>query len=45
MLKKDLLKLIEKATDDQDIDELVKDSDLAKSLKESGLTLEAFKEK
>ncbi len=37
MLKKDLLKLIEKATDDQDIDELVKDSDLAKSLKESGL--------
>ena len=45
MLKKDLLKLIEKATDDQDIDELVKDSDLAKSLKESELTLEAFKEK
>ena len=45
MLKKDLLKLIEKATDDQDIDELLKDSDLAKSLKESGLTLEAFKEK
>lgn len=45
MLKKDLLKLIEKATDDQDIDELVKDSDLAKSLVNSGLTLEAFKGK
>lgn len=45
MLKKDLLKLIEKATDDQDIDELVKDSDLAKSLQVSGITLNAFKEK
>ena len=45
MLKKDLLKLIEKATDDQDIDDLVKDSDLAKSLQASGLTLDAFKEK
>ncbi|SHK39369.1 protein of unknown function [Clostridium cavendishii DSM 21758] len=45
MLKKDLLKLIESAGEDQDIDELVKDSDLAKSLQASGLTLEAFKEK
>lgn len=45
MLKKDLLKLIEKATDDQDIDDLVKDSDLAKSLQASGLTLDAFKGK
>ncbi|MBU3107147.1 DUF4355 domain-containing protein [Clostridium gasigenes] len=45
MLKKDLLKLINGATDDQDIDDLVKDSDLAKSLKASGLTLDACKEK
>ncbi|NFH48841.1 DUF4355 domain-containing protein [Clostridium sporogenes] len=45
MLKKDLLKLIESVEDDQDIDELLKDSDLAKSLQDSSLTLEAFKEK
>lgn len=45
MLKKDLVKLIEKATDEQDIDDLVVGSDLAKSLQASGLTLEAFKEK
>lgn len=45
MLKKDLLKLIEKATDEQDIDDLVVGSDLAKSLQASGLTLEAFKGK
>ncbi|MBO0559009.1 DUF4355 domain-containing protein [Clostridium botulinum] len=45
MLKKDLLKLIESVEDDQDIDELLKDSDLAKSLQDSGLTLEAFKGK
>lgn len=45
MLKKDLLKLIESATDEQDIDNLVVGSDLAKSLQASGLTLEAFKEK
>ncbi|AUM91515.1 DUF4355 domain-containing protein [Clostridium botulinum] len=45
MLKKDLLKLIESVEDDKDIDELIKDSDLAKSLQYSGLTLEAFKEK
>ncbi|MBY6846713.1 DUF4355 domain-containing protein [Clostridium botulinum] len=45
MLKKDLLKLIENVEDNQDIDELLKDTDLAKSLQDSGLTLEAFKEK
>ena len=45
MLKKDLLKLIDGAKDDQDIDDLVRDSDLAKSLQASGLTLEAFKGK
>lgn len=45
MLKKELLKLIEKAGDDENIDSLLENSDLAKSLKESGLTLEAFKEK
>lgn len=45
MLKKDLLKLIEKAGDDENIDSLLENSDLAKSLKNSGLTLEAFKEK
>lgn len=45
MLKKELLKLIESATDEQDIDSLVENSDLAKSLQASGLTLDAFKEK
>ncbi|KEI94438.1 hypothetical protein N496_20110 (plasmid) [Clostridium botulinum A2B3 87] len=45
MLKKDLLKLIESVEDNQDIDELLKDTDLAKSLQDSGLTLETFKEK
>lgn len=45
MLKKELLKLIEKAGDDENIDSLLENSDLAKSLKDSGLTLEAFKEK
>ena len=45
MLKKDLLKLIENAKEDEHIDELLKDSDLAKSLQASGLTLDAFKEK
>lgn len=45
MLKKDLLKLIEKAGDDENIDSLLENSDLAKSLQASGLTLEAFKEK
>ena len=45
MLKKELLKLIEKASDDENIDSLLENSDLAKSLKESGLTLDAFKGK
>lgn len=45
MLKKELLKLIEKAGDDENIDSLLENSDLAKSLKDSRLTLEAFKEK
>ncbi|MDU1313929.1 MAG: DUF4355 domain-containing protein [Clostridium septicum] len=45
MLKKELLKLIEKAGDDENIDSLLENSDLAKSLQISGLTLEAFKEK
>lgn len=45
MLKKELLKLIEKASDDENIDSLLENSDLAKSLQASGLTLEAFKEK
>lgn len=45
MLKKELLKLIEKAADDENIDSLLENSDLAKSLQASGLTLEAFKEK
>lgn len=45
MLKKDLLKLIAKAGDDENIDSLLESSDLAKSLKNSGLTLNAFKEK
>ena len=45
MLKKELLKLIENAGDDENIDSLLANSDLAKSLQASGLTLEAFKEK
>lgn len=45
MLKKELLKLIENASDDENIDSLLANSDLAKSLQASGLTLEAFKEK
>ncbi|SCJ99111.1 Uncharacterised protein [uncultured Clostridium sp.] len=45
MLKKELLKLIEKAGDDDNIDSLLENSDLAKSLQASRLTLEAFKEK
>lgn len=45
MLKKELLKLIENAGDDENIDSLLENSDLAKSLQASGLTLEAFKEK
>jgi hypothetical protein len=45
MKKKDLLKLIESATDEQDIDSLLENSELAKTLQTNGLTLEAFKEK
>ena len=45
MLKKELLKLIENASDDDNVDSLLENSDLAKSLQASGLTLEAFKEK
>ena len=45
MLKKELLKLIENAGDDENIDSLLENSDLAKSLVNSGLTLDAFKEK
>lgn len=45
MLKKELLKLIENAGDDENIDSLLENSDLAKSLQASGLTLGAFKEK
>ena len=45
MLKKELLKLIENASDDDNVDSLLENSDLAKSLQDSGLTLEAFKEK
>lgn len=45
MLKKDLLKLVENAKDDEDIDSLVENSDLAKSLQTKGLTLDAFKGK
>lgn len=45
MLKKELLKLIENAGDDENIDSLLENSDLAKSLQASGLTLEAFKGK
>lgn len=45
MLKKDLLKLIESVNDDQDVDSLLENSDLAKSLQQKGLTLDAFKGK
>lgn len=45
MKKKELMKLIESASDEQDIDSLLENSDLAKSLQASGLTLEAFKGK
>lgn len=45
MLKKELVKLIENAKEDEEIDGLVANSDLAKSLIEKGLTLDAFKGK
>lgn len=45
MLKKDLVKLIENIEDESSIDEVLSKSDFAKSLLQSGLTLNAFKEK
>lgn len=45
MNKKELLKLIEKIDDEGSIDEVLSESDFAKSLLQSGLTLNAFKEK
>lgn len=45
MLKKDLLKLIEGIEDEGSVDEVLSQSDFAKSLVSSGLTLDAFKEK
>lgn len=45
MLKKDLLKLIENINDEGSVDEVLSGSDFIKSLLESGLTLNAFKEK
>lgn len=45
MLKKELLKLTENIDDESSIDEVLSESDFAKSLLQSGLTLDAFKEK
>lgn len=45
MLKKDLVKLIENIEDESSVDEVLSKSDFAKSLLQSGLTLNAFKEK
>lgn len=45
MLKKELLKLIESINDEGSVDEVLSGSDFAKSLLESGLTLDAFKGK
>lgn len=45
MLKNELLKLIETLKDEDNVDEIISKSDLAKSLIEGGLTLDAFKEK
>ncbi|MDK3209769.1 DUF4355 domain-containing protein, partial [Clostridioides difficile] len=44
MLKKDLLNLIKNASEEQDIDDLLKNSDLAKKFITEGLTLDNFKE-
>lgn len=44
MLKKDLLNLIKNASEEQDIDDLLKNSDLAKKFTTEGLTLDNFKE-
>jgi hypothetical protein len=45
MKKTELLKLIEKAKDDEDINSLLSGSDIEATFKASGLTLDAFKEK
>ena len=45
MNKKELLKLIESVDDEGSVDEVLSGSDFAKSLLQSGLTLNAFKEK
>lgn len=45
MLKKDLLNLIANIDENGSVDEVLSGSDFAKSLLESGLTLNAFKEK
>ena len=45
MLKKELLKLIENVDDEGSVDEVLSGSNFAKSLLESVLTLNAFKEK
>lgn len=45
MNKKELLKLIENIEDEGSVDEVLSESDFAKSLLQSGLTLNAFKEK
>lgn len=45
MNKKELLKLVENIDDEGSVDEVLSGSDFAKSLLESGLTLNAFKEK
>lgn len=44
MLKNELLKLIENIGDEGSVDEVLSQSDFAKSLIKSGLTLDAFKE-
>ena len=45
MNKKELLKVIESIDDEGSVDEVLSGSDFAKSLLQSGLTLNAFKEK
>ena len=45
MNKKELLKLIENIEDEGSVDEVLSESDFAKSLLQSGLTINAFKEK
>ena len=45
MLKKELLQLLQSIDDEGSVDEVLSQSDLAKSLLKSGLTLDAFKGK